>query len=243
MLNPMLTIGQISNRTGETIRTLRYYDKIGLLTPSDYKEGGHRLYSVDDLVRLQQIQALKFIGFSLKDIGDLLQHPLIEHEQIKSSIQFKRKQLLAEQERIQEMIDQLNHMDAIISNEETVDIKSFCFIIHSILWEEEHMDEKNREQHSIFNFREPERLELDREYYGLITKIRHLVMLKTSPETEEALDCMRRLVFLHQATLIKIAKLQEEGPDQTETSNILDPFTDEEKAFIKEAMRKLAELK
>ena len=63
MLDQMMTIGQLSNHTGESVRTLRYYDKIGLLTPSDYKDGGHRLYSRDDLVRLQQIQALKFIGF------------------------------------------------------------------------------------------------------------------------------------------------------------------------------------
>lgn len=63
MTTDMLTIGQLSARTGITIRTLRYYDKLGLLTPSDYKEGGHRLYNADDLSRLQQIQALKFIGF------------------------------------------------------------------------------------------------------------------------------------------------------------------------------------
>lgn len=240
MLDQMMTIGQLSNHTGESVRTLRYYDKIGLLTPSDYKDGGHRLYSRDDLVRLQQIQALKFIGFSLKDIANILQYAQIEQEQIKSTIQFKRKQLTAELERIQDMIDQLNHMDMIISNENPVDIRSFCFIMHSILWEEENLDENKRDQYKIYNFRDPERFKLDQEYYSLFSRIRHLVMSKTSPESEEALECMRRLMFLHKQTLIKMAKLQEDAPE-AETFNILDPFTDEEKVFIKDAMRMMSE--
>ncbi|MBX4150685.1 MerR family transcriptional regulator [Paenibacillus sp. FSL W7-1279] len=240
MLDQMMTIGQLSNHTGESVRTLRYYDKIGLLTPSDYKDGGHRLYSRDDLVRLQQIQALKFIGFSLKDIANILQYAHIEQEQIKSTIQFKRKQLTAELERIQDMIDQLNHMDMIISNENSVDIRSFCFIMHSILWEEENLDENKRNLYKIYNFRDPERFKLDQEYYSLFSRIRHLVMSKTSPESEEALECMRRLMFLHKQTLIKMAKLQEDAPE-AETFNILDPFTDEEKVFIKDAMRMMSE--
>ncbi|QQF63183.1 MerR family transcriptional regulator [Bacillus mojavensis] len=82
MSNNFLTIGQLAKRTGVTIRTLRYYDKIGLLQPSDYNEGGHRLYSFKDLKRLQQIQSLKFIGFSLKDISDFLVAEQIEKRDI-----------------------------------------------------------------------------------------------------------------------------------------------------------------
>jgi DNA-binding transcriptional MerR regulator len=47
---------------------LRYYDKAGLLSPSCYSEAGYRLYSDDDLLTLQQILALKFLGFSLEEI-------------------------------------------------------------------------------------------------------------------------------------------------------------------------------
>ncbi|MDW6157023.1 MerR family transcriptional regulator, partial [Klebsiella pneumoniae] len=68
-----LTIGQLAKQMGTTIRTLRYYDHIDLLKPSEYKDGGHRLYNVEDVRRLQQIQSLKFIGFSLKDISTLLE--------------------------------------------------------------------------------------------------------------------------------------------------------------------------
>jgi len=51
---------------------LRYYDQEGLLSPSEHSEAGYRLYSDDDLIRLQQVLALKFLGFSLDEIRGLL---------------------------------------------------------------------------------------------------------------------------------------------------------------------------
>jgi MerR family transcriptional regulator, thiopeptide resistance regulator len=54
------------------VRTLRYYDRVGLLSPSVRTEAGHRRYSDADLARLQQILALKFLGFSLDEIGHCL---------------------------------------------------------------------------------------------------------------------------------------------------------------------------
>lgn len=56
-----------------SVRTLRYYDKMGLLSPSQYSESGHRLYTSDDLLILQNILALKFLGFALEEIKVLLQ--------------------------------------------------------------------------------------------------------------------------------------------------------------------------
>lgn len=53
-------------------RTLRYYDRVGLLRPRQHTESGYRLYTDEDLIRLQQILALKFLGFSLQEIGACL---------------------------------------------------------------------------------------------------------------------------------------------------------------------------
>jgi DNA-binding transcriptional MerR regulator len=54
------------------VRTLRFYDKLGLLPPSGRTESGYRLYTDEDLLRLQQILALKFLGFSLDEIKTYL---------------------------------------------------------------------------------------------------------------------------------------------------------------------------
>ncbi|MBW8347970.1 MerR family transcriptional regulator [Bacillus sp. IITD106] len=65
-------VGELASLTGLTIRTLRYYDQIDLLPPSQYTESGHRLYTKTDLALLQQILALKQMGFSLDDIKTVI---------------------------------------------------------------------------------------------------------------------------------------------------------------------------
>lgn len=62
--------GKFAQRASVTVRTLRYYDREGLLSPTEYSESGYRLYSDKDLVDLQQILALKFLGFSLDEIKE-----------------------------------------------------------------------------------------------------------------------------------------------------------------------------
>ena len=64
--------GQFARKAAVSIRTLRFYDKEGLLSPSQYTDSGYRLYTDQDLVNLQQILALKFLGFSLDEIKALL---------------------------------------------------------------------------------------------------------------------------------------------------------------------------
>jgi DNA-binding transcriptional MerR regulator len=66
-------IGQFAKMASVTLRTLRFYDKVGLLTPSQLSGAGYRLYCAEDLLRLQQILALKFLGFSLEEIKLCLQ--------------------------------------------------------------------------------------------------------------------------------------------------------------------------
>ncbi len=61
-----------ARRAGVTVRTLHHYDRIGLLKPAGRTDGGYRVYTDRDLVRLEQIVALRFVGFSLNQIGDIL---------------------------------------------------------------------------------------------------------------------------------------------------------------------------
>ena len=68
-------VGELAALTGVSVRTLHHYDRIGLLRPSRYTEGGHRLYAADDLLRLQQVLTLRYLGFPLKQIGELLDRP------------------------------------------------------------------------------------------------------------------------------------------------------------------------
>jgi DNA-binding transcriptional MerR regulator len=68
MKNVVYRTGEFARKASVSERTLRYYDRLGLLSPSSYSEAGYRLYSDADFPRLQQILGLKYLGFSLEEI-------------------------------------------------------------------------------------------------------------------------------------------------------------------------------
>jgi DNA-binding transcriptional MerR regulator len=68
----LLQIGQVAGRTGLSLRTIRFYEETGLVRPTSRTEGGFRLYSEDDVARLEIIKRMKPLGFSLEEMQDLL---------------------------------------------------------------------------------------------------------------------------------------------------------------------------
>ncbi len=94
----MLKIGDVAKKTGVSIRSLRHYDEIELLTPSDQTESGYRLYSEDDIMRLQQIVSLKQMGFTLKKIRDMLdEHVVSLQATLEMQVEFLAQQLQQQQ--------------------------------------------------------------------------------------------------------------------------------------------------
>ncbi|MEI4270969.1 MerR family transcriptional regulator [Klenkia sp. LSe6-5] len=69
----MLQIGEVAERIGLSLRTIRYYEEVGLAVPSARSEGGFRLYTEDDVERLRVIMQMKPLGFSLEEMRELLQ--------------------------------------------------------------------------------------------------------------------------------------------------------------------------
>lgn len=74
-MSDVYRVAEFAQLAGVTVRTLQYYDRIGLLQPTQTTEGGHRLYVRRDLLRLQQIMTLKWMGFKLDEIKALLESP------------------------------------------------------------------------------------------------------------------------------------------------------------------------
>lgn len=71
----MLSVKEVSSLTGISVRTLHYYDEIGLLKPSEIADNGYRMYDDNSLDRLQQILLYRELEFSLKDIKRILDSP------------------------------------------------------------------------------------------------------------------------------------------------------------------------
>jgi DNA-binding transcriptional MerR regulator len=68
----LMQIGQVAERTGLSLRTIRFYEENGLVVPTTRSEGGFRLYSDDDVARLEVIKRMKPLGFSLEEMHQLL---------------------------------------------------------------------------------------------------------------------------------------------------------------------------
>ncbi len=68
----LLQIGQVAERTGLSLRTIRFYEENGLVRPTSRSDGGFRLYSDDDVARLEVIKRMKPLGFRLEEMQELL---------------------------------------------------------------------------------------------------------------------------------------------------------------------------
>ncbi len=96
--NGYLQIGEAATRAGLTQRTLRYYEELGLLRPASRMEGGFRLYSAEDIDRIEYIKNLRdVLGFTLAEIKDMLEFEDVR-SQLKSlhaeNLDERRKQLM-----------------------------------------------------------------------------------------------------------------------------------------------------
>jgi DNA-binding transcriptional MerR regulator len=73
MIDEHYRIGEVADSVGLSLRTIRYYEEVGLVTPSGRTEGGFRLYTDSDVDRLRLVKAVKPVGMSLETMGELLE--------------------------------------------------------------------------------------------------------------------------------------------------------------------------
>ncbi|SDS93317.1 DNA-binding transcriptional regulator, MerR family [Paenibacillaceae bacterium GAS479] len=128
------SIGSFAKLTSTTERTLRFYDRKGLLKPSGYNERGHRTYTDEDLFRLHQILTLKYLDFSLDQIGKYLEQ---DSKDFHSSLEMQYELLLQKQKHIQRVVATIERARAIVKDNRAIDPQLLMQIIHSIQHEEE----------------------------------------------------------------------------------------------------------
>jgi DNA-binding transcriptional MerR regulator len=103
------TVGEVSELTGVTVRTLHHYDDIGLLEPSERTAAGYRLYSDADIIRLHSILNWREMGFALNDIAGMLDDA---DQDLSTGLKRQRERLSERSDRLGAMIAAL---DAAIS--------------------------------------------------------------------------------------------------------------------------------
>lgn len=115
----MRTVKEISDLTGISVRTLHYYDEIGLLKPTEKSDAGYRPYDDKALETLQQILFFREFDISLKEIKAVLDNPALERNQI---LQVQRKMLVTKKERMERLIASI---DDILKGENKMDFTIF----------------------------------------------------------------------------------------------------------------------
>jgi DNA-binding transcriptional MerR regulator len=122
----MYKVSEFAGKAGVTVRTLHHYDRLGLLKPSGRNTAGYRLYRESDLVRLQQIVTLKFIGLSLREIKALLEGSALD---LRQTLRLQRRLLEAKRWQVGMAIQAIDQAEQSMHSGNTPDVAALKKII------------------------------------------------------------------------------------------------------------------
>jgi DNA-binding transcriptional MerR regulator len=179
-----MKVGDLAKRTGLSVRTLHYYDEIGLLQPRDITSSGHRVYGAGELARLQRIKSLRQLGFSLDEIRACLDAPEFSaHRVIELHIKRLREQI-GEQERLVSVLETLDASfvaGAIASPDELIRaIESMTSLEREFTPEEWNEIKERGERFGRDHVRA-----VEREWPGLIARMRAAMLRGDDPASAD----------------------------------------------------------
>lgn len=120
---------EFAKRAGVTVRALHHYDRLGLLKPSGRTAAGYRVYTDSDFARLEQIVALKFIGFPLFQIRELLRR---KDTDLGAALRQQCAILAEKRNHLDRAIRAIEHAEKIVSSGQTRDWEPFRKVIEVI---------------------------------------------------------------------------------------------------------------
>lgn len=131
MEDTIYTTGEFAKKAGVSVRTIRYYDKQGILKPSYLSESGYRLYSDKDFARLQKILTLKYLGFSLEEIQEISMKDA-NQDYVYQSLKLQTELIKKKIENLLLVEKSLEEASQMIERTKEVDWKTILHLIHLI---------------------------------------------------------------------------------------------------------------
>ena len=107
----LYSIGTFARKARVSRRALRYYDAVGLLSPAQHTEAGYRLYAEADLLTLQHILALKYLGFSLEEIRQCLNR---EPQQLETTLARQKAMLRDKRRQLDAILKAIAHVESLL---------------------------------------------------------------------------------------------------------------------------------
>jgi DNA-binding transcriptional MerR regulator len=226
-----------------TIRTLRFYDRAGLLEPSVRTHAGHRLYTDDDLFRLEQILALKYLGFSLAEIKEYLREG---PRDLKTALAVQKRMLLEKKRHLESVIRAIEHAEHLASGTEP-DWESIIQLIQAMkmtqsdqnAWKKFYTEEQVKILEERAKNYTPEMAARDQQRWNeVISSFKRLHAEGKDPASPEAQEAAHKYwELINEFTMGDPGILKSlKNMYQSEDSPFPNPFTDEESAYIQKAL-------
>lgn len=235
------SIGEFSRGTGTTIRTLQYYDEIGLLKPEKNVSSGHRVYKGKDILELQKIVSLKVLGYSLEEISIMWKMPSL-NVNLKETLEQQRKAFEEKRKQIEVSIKALERTMVCLEEDEELDSDILMSLINSIqkeseqrLWLEGYVSKELVD--GLYNKPEEEGIALDKEFVRLAKEVKRLFGRQIEDsEVQKLVDehMKATLKYVGEETMYSLGKL--ENAEEQYNNMMPSPYTEEEEAWLNEAM-------
>lgn len=235
---------EFASLNGVTVRTLHHYDRVGLLKPSGRTPKGYRIYGERDFARLQQIVTLKFIGFPLKEIGDILNRDSFD---LAKELRRQREIIVEQRNRFEKAVKAIENVERLLASTDEPDWEAFAEIIEVIImqkdmeWTNKYYSEEAKEKIAARAATVPKEAieQAQRDWPVLISEIE--AALGEDPASDKAQALAERWANLVagftggdseiQQGLNKMYADQKKWP-----ASFPKPYTDEVAAFIQKAL-------
>ncbi|MFE8699688.1 MerR family transcriptional regulator [Cytobacillus sp. FJAT-54145] len=250
----VFTIGEFGKRARITVRTLRFYEQLGLLTPTEQNSSGHKLYGLKELAKLQQIQSLKFIGYSLQEIKEILKDDTEAIFELERSLPLQHKLLIEKRDELNRAIEAVERVQCMITEGKPITWKVLASLLYQIEheedlkeWMKEYLSDEAVSQ--IFSLPKEQRKQMDMEMVDILATVKKLMKEDASPKSPEAFNVLIKITELatkHVEDKEELAKELEKLQELSE-SELLDYkfptfFTREEEEFLMEIGRSMEAL-
>lgn len=234
------SIGEFAKKTQHTVRTLRYYDEIGLLKPAYVTESGRRMYSDKEFVTLQKIVTLKYLGFTLEQIKEYIDQ---DRWHLKESLSVQKQIMLEQKKQIEHVLKGLDHALNIVDAHGEVDADILITLIQGIQLENVHkeflkqfIDEEKVE--SLYKIPQEKQFELEKEMFATTEKLKKYI--GTDPEQKEVQVLIEKLIELMEEVIGDLSFLEGfnhvEDLQEEESFLFHSPFNEEEEEWLRKAL-------
>ncbi len=203
-----MTIGQFAKLVGSTVRTLRYYDKIELLTPNKLNKNGRKVYTLLDWEFFQQIMILKHFGLSLSEIKEQMTNQKFKNREL---LQVQKQLIEKKQAELNDKLEVITRMERLyniegISEEE---LDEFAFIMLDLfrreksqiqIWEEYFKGDKEILKEIKLLHDPGYKEKMDREIWYLIQAIRDVIHTNDYTSSKKAQEILSEMDNLFPAS-------------------------------------------